>query len=182
MANDPKNNRWSQPQQPPPPLFVGRAERDFVKQINDEVIEKVIGQQILYFPIDRTVTNYHPLYGEAINKNFLPPIRVYSLIEYTDSTRVQQEYGFDNIYNITVHMHKRRLVKDQNLFARLGDFVQYDQMFFEIVDIFEPRYLFGQDHEFADQTSLEVTAVCKQVRTGVFNPGKPMGGHNRKIS
>jgi hypothetical protein len=79
-------------------------------------------------------------------------------------------------------MHKRRLVKDQNLFARLGDFVQYDQMFFEIVDIFEPRYLFGQDHEFADQTSLEVTAVCKQIRPGVFTPGKPMGGHNRRIS
>ena len=68
MANNPKDNRWSQPKQPPPPLFVGRAERDFVKQINDEVIEKVIGQQILYFPIDRTVTNYHPLYGEAIEK------------------------------------------------------------------------------------------------------------------
>ena len=182
MANDPRVNRWSQPSQPPPPLFVGKAERDFVKQINDEVIEKVIGQQILYFPIDRTVTNYHPLYGEAINKNFLPPVRVYSLIEYTDSTRVQQEYGFDNTYNITVHMHKRRLVQDQNLFARLGDFVQYDQMFFEIVDIFEPRYLFGQDHEFADQTSLEITLTCKQVRTGVFNPGKPMGGHNRRIS
>ncbi len=70
MANDPRINRWSQPAQPPPPLFVGRAERDFVKQINDEVIERVIGQQILYFPIDRGATKYHELYGEAINKSF----------------------------------------------------------------------------------------------------------------
>ena len=45
-------NKWTQPTQPPPPLFVGQAERDFVKQINDEVIEKVVGQQVLYFPID----------------------------------------------------------------------------------------------------------------------------------
>ena len=175
-------NRWSQPIQPPPPLFVGKAERNFVKQLNDELIEKIVGQQVLYFPIDRNATNYHTLYGEAINKSFLPPVRVYSLVEYTDTTRTQQEYGFVSVYNITVHFHKRRLVKDQNLFARLGDFLQYDQMFFEIVDIFEPRYLFGQDHEFADQTSLEVTAVCRQVREGVFNPGRALGGNNRRMS
>ncbi len=165
-------NRWSQPASPPPPLFVGKAERDFVKQINDEIIEHVIGQQLLYFPIDRDRTNYNELYGEAIHKTFLPPIRVYSLVEFNGSDRTQEEYGFDNLYNITVHFHKRRLTQDQNLFARLGDFVQYDGMYFEIVDIFEPRYLFGQDSDFADGTSLEVSAVCRQARKGLFNPGK----------
>lgn len=67
-----QQNKWSQPASPPPPLFVGRAERDFVKQINDEVIEHIIGQQLLYFPIDRDLTNYNELYGEAIHKTFLP--------------------------------------------------------------------------------------------------------------
>ena len=64
------DNRWSQPAQPPPPMFVGRAERNFVKQINDEVIEKVVGQQVLYFPIDITNSNFHPLYGESLKKSF----------------------------------------------------------------------------------------------------------------
>ena len=95
-------NRWTQPATPPPPLFVGRAERDFVKQINDEVIEHVVGQQVLYFPLDIKTTNYNDLYGEAIEKTFLPPIRVYSLINYEGSTRTQDEYGFDSIFNITI--------------------------------------------------------------------------------
>jgi|TARA_R110002074_G_scaffold228114_8_gene399693 hypothetical protein len=162
-------NRWTQPEQPPPPLFVGQAERNFVKQINDEVIEKVVGQQLLYFPIDIERSKYHTLYGEAINKTFLPPIRAYALVDYDGSTRTQTELGFDNVYNISVHFHKRRLTADQNLFVRLGDFVQYDQMFFEIVDVFEPRYLFGQDSDFADGTSLEVTAVGRQARRGLFD-------------
>jgi hypothetical protein len=162
-------NKWSQPSSPPPPLFVGKAERNFVKQINDEVIERIIGQQILYFSLDMDKTDYHPLYGEAIKKTFLPPVRVYSLVEFNGSDRMQQQYGFDNLYNITIHFHKRRLTADQNLFVRLGDFVQYDGMYFEIVDVFEPRYLFGQDSDFADGTSLEVTAVCKQAREGLFN-------------
>lgn len=164
------SNKWTQPASPPPPLFVGKAERNFVKQISDEIIEKIVGEQILYFPIDVERSDFHPLYGEAIKKTFLPPLRVYSLIEYVGSDRVQEQYGFDNLYNINIHMHKRRLTEDQNLFARLGDFVQYDSMYFEIVDIFEPRYLFGQDSAFTStETAVEITAVGRQARQGLFN-------------
>ena len=91
------------------------------------------------------------------------------MVEYHGSTRTQTEIGFDNVYNISVHFHKRRLTADQNLFVRLGDFVQYDQMYFEIVDVFEPRYLFGQDSDFADGTSLEVTAIGREAREGLFD-------------
>ena len=61
-----KDNKWKQPHQAPPPLFTGKKERDLVKQVNDELIEKVIGQQILYYPIDIDRTNFHDMYGEAI--------------------------------------------------------------------------------------------------------------------
>ena len=51
-------NEWDRPAQPPPPLFLGQKERDLVKQVNDELIEKVIGQQILYYPIDMERTQF----------------------------------------------------------------------------------------------------------------------------
>jgi len=57
-------DKWKQPAQPPPPLFFGKKERDLVKQVNDELIERVIGQQIVYYPIDMQRTNFHSLYGE----------------------------------------------------------------------------------------------------------------------
>jgi len=68
--------KWTQPENPPPPLFTGKPERDLVKQVNDELIERVIGQQVAYYPIDNDLTSYHKLYGEAVEKTFLPPIRV----------------------------------------------------------------------------------------------------------
>ena len=64
------------PIQPPPPLFLGEKERDLVKQVNDELIERVIGQQILYYPVSAEYTNYHPVYGEAINK-IMPKLTFY---------------------------------------------------------------------------------------------------------
>ena len=174
MANDPRNNKWTQPLQPPPPMFIGRAERDFVKQINDEVIEKIVGEQVLYFPIDLPRTNYN-FYGEAMKKTFLPPVRAYCLVEYAGSDRTQTQYGFDSLKNITVHFHKKRLTEDQDLVVQLGDFLQYDEYYFEIVDISNPKYLFGQDKSFANNNSFEVVATCRQAREGVFDPGSRVG-------
>ena len=65
------DNEWSRPAQPPPPLFFNKKERDLVKQVNDELVERVIGQTVVYYPLSLEHTNYHPLYGEAIEKTFL---------------------------------------------------------------------------------------------------------------
>ena len=56
-----EENKWSQPATPPPPLFVGEKERDLVKQVNDELIERVIGQVVAYYPVDYTVKNFMKL-------------------------------------------------------------------------------------------------------------------------
>ena len=63
-------DKWSQPAAPPPPLFTGQKEKDLVKQVNDELIERIIGQQILYYPISIEHTNFHSLYGEAVEKTY----------------------------------------------------------------------------------------------------------------
>ena len=74
-------NRWKRPDAPPPPLFFGEKERNLVKQVNDELIEKVIGQQILYYPIDIV------LYGEYY----------YEIVKLSEDTKLfgQVDYGFE---------------------------------------------------------------------------------------
>ena len=159
------SNEWKKPKAPPPPLFLGKKERDLVKQVNDELIEKVIGQQILYYPIDMEATKFHDLYGEAVEKTFLPPIRVYALVDYTDfSTDYMPGFGIDKSWEIVVHFHRRRLEEDQNLYVREGDFVLYGEQYYEITMITWQRQLFGQiDHRF------EIIASCTRAREGLFN-------------
>tara|TARA_Y100000592_G_C5481023_1_gene325503 strand:+ start:4681 stop:5169 length:489 start_codon:yes stop_codon:yes gene_type:complete len=158
-------DEWKKPDAPPPPLFLGKKERDLVKQVNDELVEKVIGQQILYYPIDMQTTNFHNMYGEAIQKTFLPPIRVYALVKFDDeSTNYLEGFGIDKISQITVNFHKRRLEQDQDVFVREGDFVLYGDIYYEIVKLSQPRKLFGQ----VDQT-FEISATCKRARKGLFD-------------
>ncbi len=160
-----EDNKWDKPTSPPPPMFFGKKERDLVKQVNDEIIERVVGQQVLYFPIDIETTNYHPLYGEAVEKTFLPPVRVHALVEFQGiETSFMENIAVDKMTKIKVNFHKRRLTEDQDLFVREGDFVRYGEVFYEIVKLMEPKLLFGQvEHRF------EIQADCIRARDGVFN-------------
>ena len=158
------DNKWSQPANPPPPLFLGEKERDLVKQVNDELIERVIGQQVLYYPISLDHTDFHPLYGEAIEKTFLPPVRVYALVEWEGQETTTTSAGIDKRSSITVHFHKRRLTEDQDLFIREGDFVLYGSFYYEIVTLNETKEIFGQvDHK------MEISAKCIRARKGLFD-------------
>jgi hypothetical protein len=160
-----EDNKWKKPASPPPPMFFGTKERDLVKQVNDEIIERVVGQQVLYFPIDLEATAYHPLYGEAIEKTFLPPLRVHALVEFQGvETSFMENIAVDKATRIKINFHKRRLTEDQDLYVREGDFVRYGEVFYEIVKLIEPRLLFGQvEHRF------EIQAECIRARDGVFN-------------
>ena len=159
------SNEWNQPSAPPPPLFLGKKERDLVKQVNDELIERVIGQTVAYYPIDIERTNYHDLYGEALIKTFLPPFRVHALVEFEGiNTKYSTNIGLDKESSVTVHFHKRRLTEDQDLYVREGDFILYGSIHYEIVTLSEPKQLFGQiDH------LLEISAKCVRAREGLFD-------------
>ena len=157
--------KWTRPTQPPPPMFLGEKEKNLVKQVNDEIIERVVGQQVLYFPIDIEHTNYHSLYGEAIQKTFLHPVRVYALVEYQGvETTDMDNFALDKATKIKINFHRRRLTEDQNLFVREGDFVRFGEIYYEIVKLIEPKLLFGQP-----ESRFEIQAECIRSREGLFD-------------
>ena len=169
--SDPKH-KWKQPAAPPAPMFFGKKERDLVKQVNDELSERIIGQPIAYYAISAEESNFNEIYGEAVEKVSLPPIRVYAFV-VVENEQSNEKFGYEYQTKLTVNFHRRRLVEDQNLYVRVGDFVQYGDEFYEIVRLYnDTRYLFGQvEHKF------QVTADCIRARQGVF---KVMPGLERE--
>lgn len=164
------DNRWSLPNSPPPPLFLGKKERNYVKQINDEIIERVVGQTTIYYPIDLKTTNFHSLYGEALEKSFLPPVRVYALVKWEGDETTTDLSVLDRVAKLTVNFHRRRLTEDQDLYVREGDFILYAGRFWEITKLIDPRLLFGQqEHKF------EVRAECMRARDGLFQEPTVIG-------
>lgn len=154
------DEKWIRPDSPTPPMFVGEPERNYQKQISDEIFEDVVGQQILYFAVDIDKTKFHPLYKEAINKMFFNPIRIFASIDYEDNNTTIDKYGKDRRSSIKVHFPKKRITDDQNLFVREGDFIYYNSEFHEIAKLEEPKELYGNiEHK------IEITAVCVKARS-----------------
>jgi hypothetical protein len=153
-------------------MFFGKKERDLVKQVNDELSERIIGQPIAYYAISAEESNFNETYGEAVEKVSLPPIRVYAYV-VVENEQTNEKFGYEYQTKLTVNFHRRRLVEDQNLYVRVGDFVQYGDEFYEIVRLYnDTRFLFGQvEHKF------QVTADCIRARQGVF---KVMPGLERE--
>ena len=157
------NNKWNQPPAPPAPMFFGKKERDLVKQVNDELAERIIGQPIAYYPISIEESNFNDTYGEAIDKVSLPPVRVYAYVE-VENEQTNERYGYEYLTKLTVNFNEKRLTKDQNLFVRVGDFIQYGDQFYEIVKTYnDTRYYFGQvEHKF------QISTECIRARQGSF--------------
>lgn len=160
--NDP-NDLFVPRQTAPPAMFLNIPERNFQKHITDEIVEKIIGQEIMYYPIDIDNSNFHPLYGESINKVFFPPIRVFVLIQHTDNTTETTNYGIDRKTKITVHFHKKRLTQDQLLNVREGDFISWNNEYHEIIKLDESTLLWGNMQE-----RVEIAASCVKARKGTF--------------
>lgn len=163
MADDSK--KWSRPARTPGPQFLNQKERDFVKQINDETIERVVGQNILYYAIDHENTRFDDLYGEAIVKSYLPPIECKVLVEWLGTETIfEDSLGADKNIGITVRFQRRRINEDLNLFVREGDMVLYGGAYYEIQKLSYPKELFGhQDERF------EIEAKCYRTRQGEFD-------------
>lgn len=157
------NNKWGQPAAPPPPMFFGKKERDLVKQVNDELSERVVGQPVAYYPISIEDTNFNTTYGEAIDKVTLPPVRVFAYV-VVGNEQTNDRYGYEYVTDLTVNFSERRITQDQNLYVRPGDFIQYGELFYEIARIYnDTRYYFGQvEYKF------QVTAECIRARQGSF--------------
>jgi len=86
------------------------------------------------------------------------------MVKWEGQATTATNFGIDRLQTINIAFHKRRLTEDQDLFVREGDFVLYGKLFYEIVTLQEPRWLFGQVDK-----SFEIGAKCIRAREGTFN-------------
>lgn len=170
MSNKSEENLWTPPmvENIPPKIFFNDQEKKFQKGVSEELLERVIGQPILYYPISIEHTNFHPLYGESVNKIFLPPIRVYVLVNWEGYKTSYTNGRLDRTPTIKINFHKRRLTEDQELFTREGDYVLYFETLYEIVSLNEPRVIWGDQRQ-----KMEIEATCIKARISTMDIGQP---------
>ena len=121
MAN-PKD-KWTRPAAPPAPMFFGEKERNLVKQINDELSERVLGQTIAYYPISLEESNFNDIYGESKEKVSLPPVRVFAYV-VVESEQTNEKFGYEYQTKLTVNFHRTSLSESEIMYSTGTNFTK----------------------------------------------------------
>lgn len=143
-------------------LFIGQRELSLVADITKELIHDIVGETIVLYSIDESLTRPHDVYDESPDKVFSSPVEVGCLIDWGDEEVNTTKSGHENIRSIKVFIQIRDLLH-RKIRIEAGDFFSYGSRFFEVVAKRETRLLFGQAEAVAG-----VELVGRQARQGQF--------------
>lgn len=146
--------------------FWGRKELSFIGAINKELIQAVVGQVVYYYEVlaDQTTTN--DLYNEAITKRTAAPVSSNALVYYENTMDRVTSLPPDSQFNLDVYFHTQELA-ERRLSPKMGDFVQFGEIVFEIYSVSQPQLVFGQIEQ-----KIMTKCVCGPARKGQFDPVK----------
>jgi len=137
-------------------LFIQQAEVDLINKLAAEYMTKIAGQYVYYIQIDidRTETN---IYGESKSK-------IVQGKKIQLPATVQQIVKPENTENGIRYSRKLRvgfLSKLNNAYGvndiRLGNYLEWNKMNYEIINIERQRMIFGQER-FSD---FEIICNCE---------------------
>lgn len=145
-------------------LFVGPRELRFISDITKELIKDTIGNFILYYPISELKTKVHSVYDESVRKIFDNPIKLDAIVDsrFQDATKISG-FGADAKYKIDVFLQYRDLV-EKGLDPVVGDFFQFSDIFYEIVERVVEGNIYG-----LPEHKRSVKLVGNKARQGQFD-------------
>lgn len=125
-------------------FFIGDRDFQFFQNITEEFIEDIVEVPVGYYracPED-TETN---IYGESEEgrKLFEKPLELKCLIEPEDQETDDGDFTFNVNRNVTFGFQRERL-KEFNLYPERGDFIEFDNDYYEVESIVDNDLLGSQ--------------------------------------
>lgn len=145
-------------------IFGSARDVSMIRKVNRELMGNVISQECVYYKVNeaRTLVN---MYGEQQGgRYFSPPVIFNCLIEVGDQTAPTNDgfVGFD--WPITFRFLRDDLV-DANLVPAIGDFIMYQNAYWEVDNENMTHFFVGKDPDYP-------------YNTNPLNPGLEFFGYN----
>ena len=152
-------------------LFITPREIDFISDITKELVKDVIGQKIYYYRVREDLSEVNPVYEEAPEKVYDPPVIIDALINWQSGEYETGRFGVDEKYKQEVYIQWRDLI-DKGLADKVqtGDYYSYGTLFFEIISLVYESNIFGQIEHYKGVTLSGVQARQGQIN---FQPHGP---------
>ena len=115
--------------------------------VNRELMQKIISEQVVYYKYNLTTTKVN-MYGESVEgRNFADPVLLFSLIEVGDQTSPVDNFGVEFRWPLKFRFLRDDLV-DANLVPNIGDFIMWNDGYYEIDNENIVQYFVGKDPDY----------------------------------
>lgn len=134
-------------------LFGSKRDIGTFKGITRELVENIISQQCGYYKIvlPETETN---IYGESLQKYYVGPVLINCLIDRSDFSFTQGDFGTDLTRPVTFRFFKDHLV-DANIIPEVGDVVMYNEAYYLVDSMNQNQLILGKDSDYSYSEGLE---------------------------
>ena len=125
------------------PLYTLGRDAGFLKGVTKEIVQKIISMECAIYKLNQEDTKVN-IYGESSNKKFYTPIRIFAVIR--PGTKDAQDD--DNIMSFTktfTFSFMKSELKEKGITVDEGDFIWYDDKYFEVDKVSGSNYWSGRN-------------------------------------
>ena len=133
-------------------LFGRQRDMNLFTSVNRELMGDVINQQCSFykFKVNETVFN---IYGEANeDKYYMGPVLFNCLINRQDQEYGESDLGVNFSWGIEFRFLREDLV-DANVVPEVGDYIMYQDSYYEITTTNANQYLIGKNPDYPNETN-----------------------------
>ena len=127
-------------------LFGTKRDFNLLTKINRELLSDIVEQEILYYKFSLEDTSAN-LYGEALEKVFLSPVKLNCLI-----TRGDQVISVDDMGPVlnreSSFAFLRSDLEDVTVVPEVGDILNWQENFYEVDTVRENQLFVGRDNSY----------------------------------
>jgi len=128
-------------------LFGQARDISMFRYINRELMQNIISQQVVFYKVNLTETKTN-MYGEAsMGRVFQQPLLIYALIETSKFENPVDDFGVDFKWSVQYRFLRDDLV-DANISPEVGDFIMYQNGYWEIDNVNTSQFFVGKDPQY----------------------------------
>ena len=127
-------------------LFGSNRDFDLLVNINRELLKDIVEQEVLIYKLS-IADNSTNLYGEALEKTYLEPVKLNCLITRGDQIYNVDEFGPDLGREASFALLRRDL-EDIQLVPEVGDIVMWHEDYYEVDSVKENQLFYGRNNNY----------------------------------
>ena len=136
-------------------LFLNNRDLRLYRNINRQLINKIIGTSINYFKMN-ILQSKQNIYGQSLQKIYFQNIKIMGLVQFQDYRAQNGQMGYNVFNNLKLRLDRQYMIQI-DLYPQVGDVIQWNNQYYDISTVVQNQFIGGQTNQ---QNKWSIICQC----------------------